>query len=81
MFQEGAARFIEAGSRLRFEMHYYPNGREETDRSQLGVWLARSPIHYAIRSGLVNDMKLQIPPYEPNYESVAERRSRSPASC
>ena len=73
VFQEGAARLVEAGSKLRFELHYHPNGREETDRSQLGVWLARSPIHYAIRSGLVTDQTFEIPPYEPNYETVAER--------
>ena len=29
---------VKAGSTLRLNMHYTPNGRETVDRSQLGVW-------------------------------------------
>tara|TARA_B100001250_G_scaffold165063_2_gene142058 strand:+ start:7098 stop:8786 length:1689 start_codon:yes stop_codon:yes gene_type:complete len=29
---------VKAGSTLNLNMHYTPNGRETTDRSQLGVW-------------------------------------------
>lgn len=34
---EGTARYIPAGSKLVFQMHYTPNGTEQTDRSYLGV--------------------------------------------
>ena len=72
-FPEGTARLLPAGSQLRFDAHYHPNGREESDRSEVGVWLARSPITHVMRTGLVNDVMLEIPPYDPNYESVAEK--------
>jgi peroxiredoxin/mono/diheme cytochrome c family protein len=37
---EGTARFIPAGSKLAFQMHYTPNGKAQSDRSYLGVKFA-----------------------------------------
>ncbi len=37
---EGTARYIPAGSKLIFQMHYTPNGAEQVDRSYLGVKFA-----------------------------------------
>lgn len=38
--QEGTARFIPAGSKLMFQLHYTPNGTAQSDRSYLGVKFA-----------------------------------------
>lgn len=37
---QGTARFIPAGSKLVFQMHYTPNGTEQTDRSYVGIKFA-----------------------------------------
>jgi hypothetical protein len=42
-FPPGSALKIPAGSRIVFEMHYTPNGKEARDRSQLGLTFARQP--------------------------------------
>ena len=68
----GAAKVIPAGATLQFDMHYHPSGREEFDRAEVGVWQARYPITDVLRDGLVRDRQIEIPPYDPNYESVAE---------
>jgi hypothetical protein len=40
MYSPGTARRIPAGSKLLFEVHYTPNGTEQTDRSSVGIKLA-----------------------------------------
>ncbi|MGD9723786.1 MAG: redoxin domain-containing protein [Pirellulales bacterium] len=37
---EGTARYIPAGSKLIFQMHYTPNGAAQTDRSYVGIKFA-----------------------------------------
>ncbi len=72
-FPEGSAVLFPAGAQLRLTMHYHPNGEEQTNRTRVGVWLARSPIEYQVIGSLVTDQTFEIPPYEPNYEHVAEK--------
>lgn len=39
-YQEGTGKLLQAGSRVRFEVHYYPNGTPvPQDRVALGLWL------------------------------------------
>lgn len=71
-FPDGAAKFIPAGSKLSFSLHYHPSNEEEDDVSRVAVWLVRNPITHAVYSSVVNDPDLVIPPNEPNYESVGE---------
>jgi len=37
---EGTARFIPAGSKLMFQMHYTPNGKAQSDQSYVGIKFA-----------------------------------------
>jgi len=40
LYQEGTGKLLEAGSEIRFETHYYPNGTPvPQDRVALGIWL------------------------------------------
>lgn len=71
-FPDGAAKFIPAGSKLSFSLHYHPSNEAEDDVSRVAVWLVRNPITHAVYSSVVNDPDLVIPPNEPNYESVGE---------
>jgi hypothetical protein len=64
----GTAVLVKAGSSIRFQVHYTPNGKAAKDRSYIGVRFAKEPpTHRAIRGMSVNPM-LRIPPNDPNYE-------------
>ena len=40
LWPDGYARLVPAGSRLVFQMHYTPNGSEQTDKSEVGLVFA-----------------------------------------
>jgi hypothetical protein len=69
---EGAAKFIPKGSDLVFSMHYTPDGKEETDRSRVGlVFAKKKPVtRYITLNPSSNN--LVIPPGDPNAEVVEE---------
>lgn len=71
-FPEGSGKLIEAGSTLRFGLHYHPSDRPATDVSRVGVWLVRDTITHELHSSVVADPGLRIPPQEPDYESRGE---------
>lgn len=44
----GVAKRIKPGTYFEFNMHYTPTGKEETDRTKLGIWLSKEPIHHEV---------------------------------
>ena len=42
--QPGSAKRITAGRYLRFNIHYQVTGRPETDRTDIGLWIAKVPV-------------------------------------
>jgi hypothetical protein len=44
----GTAKRISAGHWIRFNIHFQPNGVATTDRSKLGVWLAKGKVTHEI---------------------------------
>jgi hypothetical protein len=62
-FPPGVGRFIPKGSRLRFDMHYTPNGRATVDRTMLGLVLLDEPPPLVSRMRAVQNFKLPIPPH------------------
>ena len=61
LFPPGFAKKIPAGSTLSFQMHYTPDGRATTDRTQLGLLFASAPPAHVIQvAGLANP-RLLIP--------------------
>ncbi|MFM8284732.1 MAG: redoxin family protein [Planctomycetaceae bacterium] len=62
VFPEGFAKKLPQGARLRFQMHYTPNGTATTDRTRVGVIYAKEPPRHEIRvAGIVNP-RISIPP-------------------
>ncbi len=61
VFPAGLGRRIPAGATIAFQMHYTPTGEVETDRSRLGLVLAREPPERESRTGLVSTPFLWIP--------------------
>jgi len=71
-FPVGSGKLIEAGSTLRFGLHYHPSNVPVTDTSSVAVWLVRDQITHELHSSVVADGDLKIPPFDPNYESRGE---------
>ncbi len=64
----GVATFVPAGSKLRFQMHYTPNGSVQKDRSYIGVVFADpKTVHKRIRGGTPLNHGFAIPPGDPHY--------------
>ena len=62
VYPPGTAKRIPAGSTLRFQLHYTPNGVATTDRSKVGLILAKEPPQReALTVGIANPQFL-IPP-------------------
>lgn len=45
---DGIAKRITPGSYFEFNMHYTPNGKVEKDRTKVGLWFAKGPIHHEV---------------------------------
>ena len=66
------AKQIRAGSDIVFEMHYSPNGKEVTDYSEFGIYLAdAAPAERVVAIDTLRDLDLAIPAGAPDYVSHA----------
>jgi hypothetical protein len=72
VFPPGTAKRIPAGATLVFQVHYTTNGTPGRDRSKLGVILAKDPPAREIRTGLITNPLLTIPPGAANHGVEAE---------
>ena len=55
VYPEGFAKRLPKGAKLRFQMHYTPNGTATTDRTRIGVIFAKQPPQHEVRvAGIVN---------------------------
>ncbi len=62
---------IPKGFELIFEVHYTPNGKETTDRSEMGIILCKEPPERAVQMGLAANFIFRIPPGDPGYEVLS----------
>jgi mono/diheme cytochrome c family protein len=62
-YPDGMASFVPKGSKLRFDMHYTPNGTAQRDRSRLGVVLAPEPPELVAESRNLWNVDIAIPPF------------------
>jgi hypothetical protein len=66
--QPGTAKLIKAGTKLRFQMHYTPNGKAVRDRSYIGLKFAKEKPQYKAVTANALNFAFKIPPMDPNYE-------------
>ena len=66
VFPDGYAKRVPAGATLSFSMHYTTNGIPGTDRTKIGMILAKKPPVAEIYMGLINNGLFEIPPGDPN---------------
>ena len=73
------AKQIRAGSDIVFEMHYSPNGKEVTDYSELGLYLAdAAPTERVLAIDTLRDLDLAIPAGAQDYVSRASMTLAQP---
>jgi peroxiredoxin len=65
---DGAAKKIPKGAVLVFQMHYTPNGTEQSDRSSVGIIFAKQPPKYEVRTRAISNNRLAIPPGDASHK-------------
>jgi len=71
---EGFARKLPKGSRLRFQIHYTPNGTATKDRTRIGFRFAAEPPKHEIFVLSLANPSFKIPPGAENHEDKAQIR-------
>lgn len=72
-------RKIPKGSKLIWQVHYTPTGKEEKDRSRLGIIFADGPEKEVLRTAFAVNDDFKIPPHHDDY--VVEASKKIPADA
>jgi hypothetical protein len=74
-FPDGVARYVPAGSKLVFQMHYTPNGTSQTDQTRVGLVFADpKKVRQSLKADMAINFKFKIPPRTADYEATADFR-------
>ena len=90
-FKPGLVKVVEREDYLKWNLHYNPTGRPETDQHSVMFWFASKPGLLEVKSGLANDVNLyegtevigrnqqreNIPAYAENYRVSSLRAIKS----
>jgi hypothetical protein len=80
VLEEGLGRYVQAGSKLLFEMHYTPNGTPAKDLSYVGFkWADPKTVKKEVAVQNAGNFTFKIPPGDPNYEVEADFTFRKSA--
>jgi hypothetical protein len=75
VYPEGYAKRIPKGARLRFQMHYTPNGTATEDSTRIGLVFAKEEPKHEVRVAGVVNAGFRIPPGADNHQVVASIKS------
>jgi len=70
-WEPGTAKRIPAGATIVLQIHYSRSGKEEKDRSSVGLVFAKAPPDKVVQTRPVSNYHFQIPPGAPNHEVTA----------
>ena len=73
---DGYGQLLPAGSELVWQLHYTPNGKDEVDRSELGLVIYDEPPARAVTGGSIANHRFRIPPQAKNHEVVESKTFR-----
>src|SRR6185436_9893044 len=73
-FPEGSGKFLPAGAMLIFQVHYTATGKEESDQSEMGLYLSKEKPATELHTRSAFNVRFEIPPGEQNQETQAEYR-------
>lgn len=71
VFPDGYARRMPKGARLRFQMHYTPNGTATEDSTRIGVVFAPEPPKHEVKVHGIANQRFTIPAGAVNHELKA----------
>ncbi|HKQ38122.1 MAG TPA: redoxin domain-containing protein [Verrucomicrobiae bacterium] len=74
LLPKGTGRLLKAGAKIVFQLHYTASGKAETDRSRLGLYLAREAPAHELRSNVLIDYRFQIPPGDREFTTSKSRK-------
>lgn len=75
VFPKGSAMKVPAGTQLVFEMHYTPNGTEQTDHSQIGLkFVEASEVENEVVGLEAIDARFKIPANAPAHPVSAKQK-------
>lgn len=74
-YPDGLAKRVPAGSKLRFQLHYTPNGTATTDRSRIGLTFSKVPVQHEVHTSSLVNVWFSIPPGADNHEVVARMKA------
>ncbi|MEQ8667938.1 MAG: redoxin family protein [Pirellulales bacterium] len=71
---KGVGQRLPKGSDIVVQLHLHPTGREETDRSRVGIHLSKEPVDRFVSDipFIFGPLVIDIPPGEKNHEVSAE---------
>jgi hypothetical protein len=69
-WRDGYGKLIRKGTRIVFNMHYNAIGKETTDQTKVGFVFAKTPVHTQVRTTIVQNNSLYIPPMTQNHEAI-----------
>lgn len=76
-FEPGTAKLVKAGSSLRFQVHYTPDGTAIKDRSYIGLTFAKKPVKFQAITASALMFSFKIPAGDPDYEVRASWTAKS----
>lgn len=68
---EGVARVIRSGADLVIQEHFHPTGKEEEEKSTIGIYFAKTPPKRLLMPMVVRSRGIDIPANEKNYSVKA----------
>jgi peroxiredoxin len=70
-YPDGTGKFLGKGATLNFELHYTPDGKAETDQSELGLYVLKSTPKMALQTHAAYNLDVMVPAHEPQAPSYA----------
>jgi thiol-disulfide isomerase/thioredoxin len=71
IYPDGFAKKLPAGTRMRFQIHYTPNGTATADQVKLGMIFAKEAPQHIVRVAGIPGHRLKIPPGADNHPESA----------
>jgi peroxiredoxin len=79
VFEPGAARKLPKGAALVFQLHYTPNGTEQSDKSSVGLIFAKEPPRHEVHTRAIAGRRFLIPAGADNHKVVSSTTFRDDA--
>jgi peroxiredoxin len=74
---DGVGRAIRRGSDIVLQIHYHPSGKPETDRSSIGLYIARKPTTMTMSGYTLCTDRIDIPAGEKRHRIILSTRLKA----